>query len=241
MAPRPRAAPIAARPATPAPMTRTFAGGTLPAARDPRDHVHGQGRDAPLPQRSEQLLVLGGEDEGDQGPALAQALDLVGSFAGARRAHLQHDVGREGLVPSDDAGSGCFVGAVREARAVASAVLEEHLEAELDVARDGCGGGRHTALSRVRLRGDSDLQGGPWWGVGRSRRRGDAGPRRPAPASWPGKETRPARQLQPLAAEEHEGPKGRLRSGSSEGARGASSSGPRSGSRSAPRGLEWRP
>ena len=32
MAPRPRAAPIAARPATPAPMTRTFAGGTRPAA-----------------------------------------------------------------------------------------------------------------------------------------------------------------------------------------------------------------
>ena len=32
MAPSPRAAPIAARPATPAPITRTFAGGTLPAA-----------------------------------------------------------------------------------------------------------------------------------------------------------------------------------------------------------------
>jgi hypothetical protein len=32
MAPRPEAAPIAARPATPAPITNTLAGGTLPAA-----------------------------------------------------------------------------------------------------------------------------------------------------------------------------------------------------------------
>ena len=32
MAPRPDAVPIAARPATPAPMTKTLAGGTLPAA-----------------------------------------------------------------------------------------------------------------------------------------------------------------------------------------------------------------
>jgi hypothetical protein len=32
MAPSPAAAPIAARPATPAPITNTFAGGTLPAA-----------------------------------------------------------------------------------------------------------------------------------------------------------------------------------------------------------------
>ena len=32
IAPRPLATPIAARPATPAPMTRTLAGGTLPAA-----------------------------------------------------------------------------------------------------------------------------------------------------------------------------------------------------------------
>ena len=32
IAPRPRAAPIAAKPATPAPMTSTLAGGTLPAA-----------------------------------------------------------------------------------------------------------------------------------------------------------------------------------------------------------------
>ena len=32
IAPRLRAAPIAARPATPAPMTSTLAGGTLPAA-----------------------------------------------------------------------------------------------------------------------------------------------------------------------------------------------------------------
>jgi hypothetical protein len=32
IAPRPLAAPIAARPATPAPMTMTLAGGTLPAA-----------------------------------------------------------------------------------------------------------------------------------------------------------------------------------------------------------------
>ena len=32
MAPSPRAAPMAERPATPAPMTSTLAGGTLPAA-----------------------------------------------------------------------------------------------------------------------------------------------------------------------------------------------------------------
>ena len=32
IAPSPRAAPIAARPATPAPITSTLAGGTLPAA-----------------------------------------------------------------------------------------------------------------------------------------------------------------------------------------------------------------
>ncbi len=32
MAPRPRAVPMAERPATPAPITRTLAGGTLPAA-----------------------------------------------------------------------------------------------------------------------------------------------------------------------------------------------------------------
>ena len=32
IAPMPRAAPIAARPATPAPITSTFAGGTRPAA-----------------------------------------------------------------------------------------------------------------------------------------------------------------------------------------------------------------
>ena len=117
----------------------------------------------------------------------------------------------------------------------ALAVLEKHLEAELDVTLDGCGGGRYAALSRMRLRGDSDLQEGPWSGGGRSRRRGGAGPRRPAQASWPGKETRPARLLQPLVAEEREGQSSRLPRGSLEGAGRAWTGGAHGSSRASQR------
>ena len=148
--------PIAARPATPAPMMKTLAGGTLPAAviwpvkkrpkcvrrlddRAVAGDVGHRGQRVHLLRAAEmrgtlsmastvdlarrellhQLGVLRRPDEADQRLALAHQVD----FVGARRAHLEDDVGAAqsaGRV-GDDLGAGGAVGVVAEVRRLAGA------------------------------------------------------------------------------------------------------------------------
>jgi hypothetical protein len=133
-------------------------------AGDPRHGVHGDHGGPAGGKLVEQLLVLRGVDEADEGAALAQQRDLLG----AGRSHLEDDVrrGPEAARVGCDLAADIGVCDVDELRGGAGSGFDDDVEAEALEALCGVRGGSHPALAWVDLLRDADLHvrepAGPW-------------------------------------------------------------------------------
>jgi hypothetical protein len=125
-------------------------------AGDPRDAVHREDRRLPPGERLQQIGVLRRPDEAHQRRALTHEPD----FLGARRAHLEHDVGHrpELVAVGDDLGAGLAVRLVADLRRFAGAGLHGNPETLLDQLRDHFRYGGDPLFSRKALAWNSDQQ-----------------------------------------------------------------------------------